>query len=160
MGKGIKITEADVNSISKAAATQAQKDFSQQSMLGQHLETGCAQCPGKDYSEPCPSGWEYLSDGTCKASPDYVGVCSAKQSFVEGSVVEKEEVELICGVCWPCSCERDWAPPCPSGYSLIGNATCSADIGYEGQCEQLVSFKDVHEKMAFAQRCQTSWACK
>merc|ERR1712083_837534 len=75
------------------------------------------------------------------APADYAGICNTRQSFMEGSVVEKEEVELICGVCWPCTCERDWAKPCPAGYSLIGDNTCSADIGYEGQCEQLVSFK-------------------
>ena len=31
------------------------------------------------------------------------------------AAVEKEEVELICGVCWVCMCERDWASPCPFG---------------------------------------------
>jgi len=107
----------------------------------------------------------------------YGGVCSDSQLFLGSSVATKIESETICWVCWPCAdganqtqtCVRDWARPCPHGYSpqkieyyeysAAPGITCSADIFYEGECEQQVIFKDIGSKHAFTKRCKTSWPC-
>jgi CPW-WPC domain-containing protein len=69
----------------------------------QILETGCPACEAKDFSEPCPLGWRGDSaDGMCTAPPGYAGVCQTALAFVAASAEKKAEVELICGVCWPC----------------------------------------------------------
>ena len=47
----------------------------------------------------------------------YGCACGVPHQVFFAAVVEKE-IELACGVCWPCSCERDWAPSCPSGESF------------------------------------------
>ena len=76
--------------------------------------------------------------GRCAAPATYAGLCKSQQMFALASgmlatvtyiksiriiwwfgvaVVEKEEIEVVCKVCWPCECERDWEQPCPSGRS-------------------------------------------
>ena len=162
--KGMKIPQTQLGAAEQQASLRSRKALQAKSSGRRHIETNCAICPGKDYSETCPSGWQATADGMCNAPTEYTGVCNTQQSFALLSGIEKEEVELICNVCWTCECERDWALPCPSGYVLIAtngsDVTCSADVGYNGQCEPVVAFKGVEDKHAFAERCFTSWQCK
>merc|ERR1712050_247755 len=144
------------------------------SKRGRYIHTGCRQCSEKDYSEPCPLGWVELADGICSAPLDYKGDCSKQQGFMGGSAVEKEEVELMCGVCWPCkddaACVRDWSRPCPFGYApsviryddfaTAAGTSCEADLTYDGQCEAQISFQSDEDKRSFAQRCKVAWPCK
>merc|ERR1712050_773692 len=67
------------------------------------LNTGCETCAGKDYSQLCPAGWQEMQDGACKAPAEYTGFCKHQQTFLLETAVEKEEAELSCGVCWPCT---------------------------------------------------------
>lgn len=142
------------------------------------LEKACPKCADKDYSDPCPLAWAALADGRCVAPAGYAGECSEDQSFIGSSAAEKMELEITCGICWPCArggeseaamCRRDWAQPCPNGYSPqdipynefrdADATTCAAELLYEGECEQQVIFKDVVAKQEFSERCQTSWPC-
>jgi len=139
----------------------------------------CPRCDDKDFSDPCPLGWDELMDGRCKAPLTYTGVCNEVQTFIATPVAAKMELEMTCGVCWPCTrggqdetatCTRDWARPCPYGYSPqdiahgefhnVAGVTCEADFSYEGECEQRVLFKDIEAKKEFAERCKTSWPCQ
>lgn len=142
------------------------------------VEKACPTCD-KDYSDLCPLGWTEFTDGSCAAPKAYAGTCSKRQVFVGVSVAEKMEAEIACSMCWPCarggegtsgSCVRDWAQPCPNGYSPkdlanhefseTSGLTCVADLTYEGECEPEVIFQDVQRKRDFSERCQTSWPCK
>lgn len=128
----------------------------------------------------CPLGWlDELSDGRCKAPATYAGMCDKVQMLLGSSAAMKTELEIACGVCWPCTkggeeaaatCVRDWAKPCPQGYApqdipynefreALG-VTCMAGAFYEGTCEPQVSFQDFDGKRDFAERCQTSWPCQ
>lgn len=143
------------------------------------LANACPACGDKDFSDACPLGWMGMTDGGCAAPDSYTGVCGNKQFFVGASVAAKMEAEVACGICWPCAvagkddsatCIRDWAQPCPNGYTAqpishdtfgdVGGVSCAADFTYEGECEQQVVFKDVAAKQRFAERCQTSWPCR
>jgi len=98
-------------------------------------------------------------------------MCSARQSFAGR---DKREVELICGVCWPCAdmaeCDRDWHRPCPHGFRAADIPTpeyrralgpvCVAESDYDGPCEQRVRFTGILDKQLFAERCRASWPCK
>merc|ERR1712226_1372749 len=120
----------------------------------------------KTYSEMCPMAWIEI-DGLCVAPQEYAGDCAKQQSFHGSSALEREEVELICGACWPCNeepaCHRDWVLPCPNGYSPIeiafdewaatSDMHCAADADVEVQCEARVSFKSEQEKREFVERC-------
>merc|ERR1712232_1487326 len=90
-----------------------------------------------------------------------------EMSFRGTSAVEKEEIELACGVCWPCddenACVRNWALPCPNQYSQVetesGAIGCVADIDASSKCESEITFGDEDDKRKFAERCGISWAC-
>jgi CPW-WPC domain-containing protein len=142
------------------------------------LANSCPACGDKDFSDACPLGWMGMPDGGCAAPESYAGVCGDKQFFLGASVAAKMEAEVACAICWPCAvagkddsatCKRDWAQPCPNGYTAqtiahstfgdAGGVSCGADFTYEGECEQQVVFNDVAAKQRFAQRCQTSWPC-
>lgn len=182
MESSAKISAAERESLSKSAAVASQRAYAprQQAVadfLSAEAQVGkaCPSCDDKDYSDSCPLGWSQLTDGRCEAPSTYHGQCGGIQSFMGSSAAAKMELELTCGVCWPCSkgaasCERDWAQPCPNGFSpqdiaigehsASGGPTCAADLFYEGECEQLVTFNDLQSKQEFADRCQTSWPCK
>lgn len=170
--KAAKVSAQEAQAMSEASEAGARKAFGMRSRP--HIQTACTPCAEKDYSEPCPAGWRDLEGGGCVAPPGYHGMCSVQQSFVGGSALEKEEVEAICGVCWPCKgaagCARDWSAACPHGFSKAsieldefadapGN-TCNSDLAYEGPCAGQVSFGSLAEKQAFADRCQVSWPCQ
>ncbi len=48
------------------------------------------------------------------------------------SALEKEEVEVSCGVCWPCGdspeCDRDWGLPCPYGHHADNCMACTIGL--------------------------------
>lgn len=181
-----KVSPQERQQLSEKAASNAQKAYAPtKSKVAAFLASdaqvvkACPACGDKDYSDACPLGWTELTDGSCAAPKTYEAACSNKQVFIGSSVAEKMEVELSCAICWPCSgggadsaatCVRDWAQPCPNGYSpqdLPNNefseasgVTCVADLTYEGECEAEISFKDSHAKQEFSERCQTSWPCK
>jgi len=98
--------------------------------------------------------------------------CAEKTSFGQ-TLEEKREAETICAVAWPepDGCARDWAAPCPFGYtaqeiraggwSETRAASCAQDLEYAGPCSDLeVEFPDVASKQRFAERCFTSWPCE
>ena len=88
---------------SEALAIGQEADSAASVAADKILETGCPACEAKDFSEPCPRGWRGDSaDGMCTAPPGYAGACETALSFVAASAEKKAEVELICGVCWPC----------------------------------------------------------
>eukprot|EP00747_Dinoflagellata_sp_TGD_P169593 gnl/TRDRNA2_/TRDRNA2_198943_c0_seq1.p1 gnl/TRDRNA2_/TRDRNA2_198943_c0~~gnl/TRDRNA2_/TRDRNA2_198943_c0_seq1.p1 ORF type:complete len:187 (+),score=25.63 gnl/TRDRNA2_/TRDRNA2_198943_c0_seq1:81-641(+) len=98
--KGVKIPPSETIALGESAAAAAEKGFAH---LGQNIDTGCPTClAGKDFSEPCPLDWHTGPDGTCTAPPGYAGFCDTSQSFIGASAERREEVELMCGVCWPC----------------------------------------------------------
>lgn len=181
-----KVSPQERQQLSENAASNAQKAYAPtKSKVAAFLASdakvakACPACGDKDYSDACPLGWNELTDGSCAAPKTYEAACSNKQVFIGSSVAEKMEVEIACGICWPCArggadssatCVRDIEQPCPNGYSpqdLPNNefseasgATCVADLTYEGECEPEISFKDSHAKQEFSERCQTSWPCK
>lgn len=171
MLRGMKIPLKDTNKLSEEIEVKALKAASAEAKTP--IQTGCPTCLEKDFSEACPLGWTQTNHGMCEAPFEYDGLCRRRQSFQGGSAMGKIEVELSCGVCWPCKdstgCLRNWALPCPDGYSLkdipineYANASgnvCLADLGYDGPCEPEVSFEDARAKQLFAERCKTSWAC-
>merc|ERR1711972_840702 len=49
------------------------------------------------------------------------------------------------------------------GYTpnTMDNITqCVANIGYNGECDEIVTFHGLAEKQDFARQCKTSWRCK
>jgi len=181
-----KIKPGEREEIGKHAAARAQKAYAPtkskvQTFLAMeaNAEQVCPACDDKDYSDMCPLDWaDELSDGRCKAPATYAGRCSKVQMLLGSSAAEKMELEIACGLCWPCTkggeeaatCVRDWAQPCPQGYAPqdipynefreASGITCMAELFYEGQCEQQVAFQDLYEKKDFVERCQTSWPCR
>ena len=94
-----KIAPSEALAIGQAADSAASVDGASDKILG----TGCTACVAKDFSEPCPVGWRGDSaEGMCTAPPGYAGACQSALSFAAASAEKKAEVELICGVCWPC----------------------------------------------------------
>jgi CPW-WPC domain-containing protein len=94
-----KIAPSEVLEIGQDADAAASVDEASDTIIG----TGCASCVAKDFSEPCPMDWRGGSaDGTCTAPPGYDGACQTSLTFAAASAEKKAEVELICGVCWPC----------------------------------------------------------
>merc|ERR1719336_171710 len=96
--RGVKIQPKEVEKISNDVAIKARHDFVSQSKAREHIQTGCIRCADKDYSEPCPLGWEEIANGMCNPPAAYHGVCNKRQTFSEGAAIEKEEAEMLCGV--------------------------------------------------------------
>lgn len=181
-----KISAEARDQMSKDVAIASQRAFAPTSgrvanflALEAQVRKACPKCEDKDFSDPCPLGWEEQIDGRCAAPSTYTGFCDKIQTFISSSVASKMELETSCEICWPCSkggegafgtCARDWARPCPHGYlpqaipynefREAPGITCAADLSYQGECEQQVIFKDETEKRNFVERCQTSWPCK
>jgi len=152
----------------KEAQERAHQEYFEQKKTDPDLL--CADCIGKEYSEPCPEQWVEASNGSCLAPKSYAGVCATMQAF-KGTARDKQEAEQICGVCWPCNCPRDWTQPCPFGYtaeeialasySEVASSVCSANLDYQGPCENNVEFNNSQEgKRSFSLRCGVSWPCK
>lgn len=182
--RAAKISPQERDELGKHAALVAQQAYAPTKAgvakflsVEARMETKCAKCLDKDYSDPCPLGWAELVDGRCASPPEYEGACNTSQTFIGSTVAAKMELEMVCGLCWPCTkgaqpatCIREYSRPCPYGYvpqdiaysdfrDAVGTS-CSADLFYEGECEQQVHFKDIQAKQEFSERCAVSWPCR
>jgi len=105
-----KISSSARQQLEQNVATTAQQDASaSKSLIDSFLaadagvQNSCGSCSQRDHKASCPSGWSGVGDGRCEASKSYGGYCAKTQSFIGLSVAGKMELEVICGVCWPCS---------------------------------------------------------
>lgn len=173
--RGVKIRHSDAIALGRDAESQATRDLQELRSArpsAQHMLSAppsCATCNEKDYSDLCPLHWMEVGGERCEAPASYVGLCNNTLSLVGLTGDAKQEVEVVCSVCWPCndSCDRDYALPCPNGYTsksmsmeeygdAIGDACVATS---DTSCEFEISFRDAAEKESFARRCSTSWPC-
>jgi len=168
--KGAKVRQAALESFGQSLEAEVAKE--QLAQRTSYMNSACLPCSDKTFSEPCPESWESGDDGLCHAPSSYMGVCAKSQSFVGANRLGKSEVEVACGVCWPCPsrsrCEIDWSQPCPNGYARAaipydGYAEASGSTCVRqsegGECDHEVAFHDGEDKMQFAARCSVTWPC-
>merc|ERR1712130_133950 len=57
-------------------------------------------------------------------------------------------------------CTRNWALPCPDGWSLVGDI-CAAPRSYAGPCKPTQALRDYTplEKTKFVSNCKAVWPC-
>lgn len=172
--RGVKIRHSDAISLGRDAQSEALRDLERIRSARPFPKSlpsvppACSVCGQKDYSDGCPLHWLEV-DGRCQAPASYSGFCNQTLPLVGLTGEAKQEVEVICSVCWPCndSCERDYSLPCPNGYASktislgdYGDASGDACVAIsETECEYEMSFRDAVEKESFSRRCATSWPC-
>eukprot|EP00927_Polykrikos_kofoidii_P046452 TRINITY_DN40696_c0_g1_i1.p1 TRINITY_DN40696_c0_g1~~TRINITY_DN40696_c0_g1_i1.p1 ORF type:complete len:408 (-),score=39.62 TRINITY_DN40696_c0_g1_i1:34-1257(-) len=119
----------------------------------------------RDLSVPCPDGWGYFSDGSCRAPHRYSGPCLKKMHFLGYTRSMKAQWARQCNANWPMlvtnqkqrwrrefrkfgpplwprQCNRDYAAPCPAGWKLAETGWCHAPYASASEpSPHLVAFK-------------------
>lgn len=148
---------------SAALSTAGKQRLAQQCGVGWPCIGGSDSCPeGVDFSG-CPQGWKETSQGLCGAPPQYFGNCHRTLQF-DGDDDDKEDVQLRCGVRWPCKspCNEDFSAACPEGWRDLGEQQCLAPRDYHGSClpmQNLAEFAE-DQKRGFALACTARWPCQ
>ncbi|CEM06821.1 unnamed protein product [Vitrella brassicaformis CCMP3155] len=127
------------------------------------LDDACKPHGGRDYDNPCPSGWVF--DGAvCEAPQSYVGGCERTFNPQGKSKDEKEQFSSACQVSWPCKekpCTRDYSRSCPEEWEER-HGMCHPPASYTGPCThpQPVDLKTPAEKQVFAAQCGAPFPCR
>merc|ERR1719512_323757 len=70
--------------------------------LAEHHMLGDGIC-ARDWSQPCPDGWELVGASACRAPNSYRGGCGRLQRFGSASLPAKANFAVNCKAPWPCS---------------------------------------------------------
>jgi CPW-WPC domain-containing protein len=121
----------------------------------------------RDWTRPCPDGWDQVSASTCLAPQWYQGGCAKKQGIVPASSQSKAAFALECKAPWPClepaSCsEGHDYEACPVGWTEAGDGSCAAANLSASRCSKMYKFAgmSVDEKQELAVACNLTWRCK
>jgi len=147
---------------SKEILTQVVSDALQMELDVGHVNANDIVC-ARDYSGACPDGWSDAGDGQqCLSSAQYTGPCPTQTTFGM-TPAQKGARAAECGTAFPCSgaCPRDYAAPCPQGWSTK-DASCVAPSEYEGPCVEKKDFStfSAAEKASWALACSVVWPCR
>jgi CPW-WPC domain-containing protein len=120
--------------------------------------TGMCQ---RNYTQPCPLGWEAGETRCGPSSDDPVSPCPSIPASLTSP--QKEDAARRCRVHWPCAaCQLDFAA-CPLEWYRGNSTSCHARDTYTGPCESTVDFKWIEtdqDKAFWVARCHTQWPCQ
>jgi len=150
------------------ASPEVAKVVAQASRLAEHqsVPKRDAIC-ARDWSQPCPDGWEFVGSSACSAPTSYRGGCGILQNFGATNAQTKLNFASTCNAPWPCSgsdeCPqgRDYES-CPVGWELVGGGFCKQSSADRPKCASLFNFGDMEilEKQGLAKDCELQWACR
>lgn len=149
-------------------SSEVAKVVSQANSLAEHqpLPVEDPVC-SRDWSRPCPDGWEIIGESACSASKSYTGGCGRIQKLGEAPVQTKVEFASRCKAPWPChggeDCPsgRDYEH-CPIGWDAVGSGFCKRGSSDSSKCASLFNIEDmdIADKQWLANDCKVKWACK
>ena len=121
----------------------------------------------RNYNLPCPSTWTYVGGNICEPSTLYAGPCG-NEDVTDFSPIEKANLASSCNTHWDCvtACpaHTDWSAPCPYGWTVNQDKSCSASHIYrkKGPCIPDETFQDHTPVMReeWAYRCDVHWPCQ
>ena len=133
------------------------------------LAGGAYEVCDPDYSQPCPASFVNvgsLQGGArqhCAPGESYVGPCTGEaRSFSGLSASAKARWSALCLANWPCAtCTRDFADPCPAGWSVTSGSVCAPPASYSGPCGASVDFAGFSPAMLarWSSDCGAFWPC-
>merc|ERR1719203_765831 len=122
----------------------------------------------RNWTEPCPDGWEHLDDSACMAPTSYAGGCGHLQRFASASSATRWNFVAACRAPWPCrgadACPegRDYET-CPVDWTAIGSGFCRRGTAVpETKCADVYHFSgmEIGQKQELAMACNLQWRCR
>lgn len=114
---------------------------------------------GLDF-DTCPVGWVDDGNGYCSSPGN--GACLASYKFSAMSILQREELALVCGFEWPCrgTCTENFDAQCPEGWANVGD-DCLGPRNYAGDCDFSITTKGMSmlQKHALAETCGVRFPC-
>eukprot|EP00928_Gymnodinium_smaydae_P051850 TRINITY_DN3548_c0_g2_i2.p1 TRINITY_DN3548_c0_g2~~TRINITY_DN3548_c0_g2_i2.p1 ORF type:complete len:415 (-),score=35.67 TRINITY_DN3548_c0_g2_i2:254-1498(-) len=98
----------------------------------------CDGSANPDYSQLCPSGWQYFTDGSCRAPFYYRGPCKNKMHFLGFTKRMKESWGQLCNASWPKPKKwyQFWRKPLPETPESKDMKKNVSESIWSGNCER------------------------
>lgn len=106
--------------------------------------------------------WVPTGDGvSCQAPVDYAGNCKKIVDFSGFTPLQKSFFAASCKSPWPCDvgCLEDFDMPCPIGWTVYADGSCSAPTSYYAGCVRTVDLRKLtpEYRRLWREICSVQW---